>query len=113
MKQNSKSSAWKRSEVRVCEELGCDRIGITGKATTDGVNSKLSIETKRSKSFPKYLTDAVAQSARNATDNRVPAVVLHYHNIQHENDLIFFRVKDFKRLIEEITGESTFAKDEI
>ena len=111
MKSKSRSASWKLNERRVCEELGCERIGITGMATTDGVNSKLSIETKRSKSFPRYLTDAVAQSARNATDNRVPAVVLHYHNIQHENDLIFFRVRDFKRLIEEITGESTFAKD--
>jgi len=87
---------WKAVERCIAARLGGKRVGCTGLATADVVNDWLTIEVKSRKALPAWLLDAVNQAAQ-ASDGRLPIVVLHQVGKHHNNDIVAMRLSDFEQ----------------
>jgi len=92
-------TAWKRTERAVARKLGGQRTSKAGPGTNapDVETESWSIEVKHRDQLPLWLTDALAQAARNASDGKLPLVVLHEAGRRHADDLVLLRLGDFEQ----------------
>jgi len=92
------SDYWKRSERRQAEKLGTNRAskGHQGEASPDYETDWLSVELKcRKNGLPKWLGEAIAQAARNASDGKLPIVRIHQKWRHDKSDWVLLRWSDF------------------
>ncbi len=91
-------TAWKRTERAVARKLGGKRTSKVGQGTNapDVETDAWSIEVKHRQELPLWLTEALAQAARNASDGKLPLVVLHESGRRHVDDLVVLRLGDFE-----------------
>ena len=90
-------SNWKGSERALAARLGGERISnhALGMQTPDVETRAWSVEVKCRKVLPFWLTDALAQARRNATDGKLALVILHQVGQRHDNDVVVLRLDDF------------------
>lgn len=70
------SGRWKRHEREIAAMLGGIRIPNNGEGQPDVLARHLAVQVKTKLNFPKWLTDAVDQSIRDAPAGMQPVVVL-------------------------------------
>ncbi len=89
---------WKRTERRVAELLGGERVPVTGRqrgSAPDIQHAFWSPEVKHRKKLPDWLLDALAQAEASKRDDQLPIVILHEAGQRHANDLVVLRLSDF------------------
>ncbi len=89
---------WKRTERRVADMLGGERVPVTGRqrgSAPDISHDWLSIECKHRKTLPAWLFDALAQAEASKRGDQLPIVILHEAGQRHANDLVVLRLSDF------------------
>lgn len=103
-------TAWKRTERAVAKALGGKRTSKMGLGANapDVETDAWSIEVKHRDQLPQWLTEALAQAVRNASDGKLPLVVLHESGRRHADDLVLLRLGDFEQWF----GEMPTPKDE-
>jgi hypothetical protein len=92
---------WKRTERRIAEELGGQRVPVTGRQRGDApdiAHPTFAIEVKHRASLPQWLLDACNQAQACRRGDQVPIVILHMAGWHHGQDLVCIRMADFKRL---------------
>jgi hypothetical protein len=67
---------WKRHEREVAKLLGGERVPCTGRPAPDVLTDRWAVEVKTRKSLPAWMHHAMEQAIAQATDGRVPLVVL-------------------------------------
>lgn len=71
---------WKAIERKICARFGGERSGPTGRTGPDCINTEpFALQIKHRKSVPQWLTDAYAQSMRDAPSGCLAVLVLHPH----------------------------------
>lgn len=100
-------TAWKRTERDVAKKLGGQRTSKAGQGTNapDVETESWSIEVKHRQDLPLWLSKAMAQAARNASDGKLPLVVLHESGRRHVDDLVMLRLGDFEAWFGEVPTE--------
>jgi hypothetical protein len=101
------TSTWKHTERKVAAIIGGQRTSKTGlgSQTPDVENGAWSIEVKHRASIPFWLSDALDQSKRNASDGKLPLVVLHEAGARHDNDMVLVRLSDFVEWFGALEGD--------
>ncbi|RIK45855.1 MAG: hypothetical protein DCC58_05095 [Chloroflexi bacterium] len=96
------NAAWKRTERRVAELLGGQRLPVSGRGRGDAPDvehERLSIEVKRRQSLPAWLHDAMSQAEAAARDGKLPVVVLHQSGQRYDEAVCVLRLDDLRRLL--------------
>ena len=93
---------WKANERAIARMLGGKRVIEKGLNMEDITHPVFSIEAKSRKFIPKWLLEAMAQSAANAPSGKVPIVVVHQVGEPHVEDLVMIRLGDFAALVAQI-----------
>ena len=91
---------WKATERTIANRLGGERVGCTGAATPDVVTDRLAVEVKTRNSLPDWLSKGLAQADTNASDDKVPVLILHETGTRHDMDMCVMWLSDFEKLIE-------------
>jgi hypothetical protein len=89
---------WKRTERRVAQAVGGQRVPVTGRARGDApdvVSDWLAVEVKHRRRLPAWLHEALQQAEASAGDGQLPLVVLHEHGQRHSRDVVVLRLADF------------------
>lgn len=76
-----------------------------GLRTPDVELTWLSVEIKHRKKLPNWLEEAMIQAETNASDGKLPVVVLHEANRRHDNDLVMLRLSEFREWFGEIEAD--------
>lgn len=90
--------AWKRTERRIAELLGGERVPITGRqrgSAPDVKHGWLSIEVKHRNVVPNWLHEAMDQAQLSKRGDQLPIVVLHQCGCGHLDDYCIIRLGDF------------------
>ena len=66
-----------------------------GRRTADVETTSYSVEVKHRQSLPRWLLGAISQAERNATQGKLPLVVLHASGCAHVDDLVVLRLGHF------------------
>jgi len=92
------STTWKACERAIARFLGGHRISnhALGMQTPDVETDTYHIEVKHRKALPKWLIGALDQSVANASDGKLPLVVLHEAGRRHDDDLAVIRLSDLR-----------------
>lgn len=88
---------WKRTERKVAELLGGERVPVNGRirgSAPDIEHSSLSLEVKSRKSVPAWLTEALEQATASSRDGKLPVAVLHATGRQYADALCVIRLED-------------------
>ena len=97
----SSRERWKRQERMVASILNGTRLPCIGTGAPDVVSDLLAVEVKTRKSIPKWLSDAIEQSIRNAPDDKIPCVCLSIVSQGKKAQVyILMRIEDFERVRE-------------
>lgn len=88
----------KKAEKAVAKMLGGKRMGLFGKEDVE--HQHFSIEVKSRVSFvgKGWMQQAVRNNPK--PDEKIPLVVIHTKNCDHETDLVMMRIADFKAMLE-------------
>ena len=91
------NTTWKSVERAIARKVGGERMSnhALGLQTPDVETEIWSIEVKHRKTLPKWLHDSISQAETNASEGKLPLVVLHEKNQRHDNDLVLVRLRDF------------------
>jgi hypothetical protein len=89
------SRLWQQHERRTAEALGAERVGNSGRATSDARSKWLSIECKTRKALPAWLQYGMRQAEAGAGETRLPVLVLHQEGERAGRDLVCMRRDDF------------------
>lgn len=76
------------------------RISILG--GEDLEHLLFSVEVKSRQLPPKWLEDWMTQAEDNCPENRVPLVYMHEISKRRDEDLVFMRVKDFRKVFQRL-----------
>ena len=88
-------------EREVGRILGGIRLGATGTDTADVHTSKFCIQVKYRKSFPQWLSHAVANAKRNADKHSLAgAVILKEKGTKWDDAMVMVDLKTFKHLLD-------------
>ena len=87
----------KDAERAVARLLNGLRVGILGKA--DVLTDRFCIEVKERKILPSFLVKAYGQAEKNTSDGKIPILIIHQLNQNHDEDLVTIKLKNFLRLI--------------
>lgn len=88
----------KRTEKAIAKRIGGKRIGILGKSDVE--HACFSFEVKSRKKF--VAEKWMLQAERNCEEGKTPAVIVHILRLQHKNDLVIIRLKDFEDFLGKI-----------
>ena len=66
-----------------------------GQQTPDVETTAFSVEVKSRKTLPGWIEAAMCQAEDNASDGKLPLVVLHQVGRRHDNDLVMVRLGAF------------------
>ena len=91
------SKAWKSCERNIARITGGERMSSRnlGLDSADVVTPAFSYEVKERKELPQWILDAMAQSERNARDDRTAVVVLHQLGDRYDDSLVVLRLRDW------------------
>jgi len=89
---------WKSVERKVAELLGGKRVPVH---STSGIKSDvdhewLSIECKERQNPIRFLEKSMQQAVRNASENKLPIVVVHIKGSEYLSDYVILRLGDFR-----------------
>lgn len=102
------SDAWKALERAVARQLGGRRtsyLGLGGMPMPDVETEVYSVECKCRKRLPEWITGALAQAHRLATQGKLPLVVLHEMGTRHGEDIVCLRLEDFVEWFGDLPGK--------
>jgi hypothetical protein len=91
------SRSWKRSESRIAELLGGERVPVSGRGDGPDIDHDwLSVEVKSRASVPAWLRKALAQARAAVTSrDQLPVAVIHQAGDRHSSDLVVLSLADF------------------
>ena len=94
-------SYWKNVEKEVGRLLGGVRLGATGTDSADVHTDKFCIQVKYKKSFPLWLSHAVANAKRNADKHSLAgAVILKERGTSWDDAMVMVDMRTFKHLLD-------------
>jgi len=89
-------ATWKNVERAICRRFGGERSGPTGRMGADCVNTApFAIQVKHRKSVPQWLTDAYAQSMRDAPNGTLAVLVLHPAGWSIDESMVIVPLSEF------------------
>ena len=91
--------AWKKTERRIAEMLGGQRVPVTGRQRGDApdvAHERFAVECKHKKTLPDWLHDAMAQAMASVRGEQLPLVVLHESGKPHAQDFVVMRLADVR-----------------
>ena len=94
------TKSWKGFELRMAKRFGTVREGPTGDDGADFYTPTFSVQCKLRKSVPQWLTEAVSNAVRNATECRVGIALIKRNGraMLDEDTLVVMRLKDFESM---------------
>ena len=87
----------KEAERAVARLLNGLRVGVCGKA--DVITDSFCIEVKERKKLPSFLIEAYGQAKKNTSEGKIPVLIIHQLNQNHDEDLVTIKLKNFLRLM--------------
>lgn len=90
----------KNTERALAKKLGCKRVGILG--SEDLQHSVFSFEVKSRKTF--VASSWMLQAIRNCPKGKCPALIVHVHGRDHNNDFVMMKMSDFEAWLGEISN---------
>ena len=98
------SNSWKDVERKLAKELGTLRLPNTGYGNPDFETERFSYQSKKRKSMPKWIWDAIDQATADASEGKVPVVAFteSKQGIKRKT-LMVVTLEDWKK----ITGEGS------
>jgi hypothetical protein len=88
---------WRAVERRLARRLKGKRTALSGAAGGSDIETPwCAVELKVRRALPRWLTSAVERAVREATDQRLPLVILHVWGQRHDDDIVITKLKHFE-----------------
>lgn len=97
------TQSWKGFERRLAKRFGTIREGATGDSGADFYTSSFSVQCKLRKDVPKWLIDGMKNAVMNATEGRVPLLLIKKNgrSMLDDETLVVMPLSEFESMMGE------------